>query len=304
MYTSHGTLTTQNTMLFRYELVATFLCVLILSGCTTSVQKTSREPMTPLLRVVVVESPNSVNLAVLRSVFAPDMPENSDEASKLVKSGMAEAETHTMAEMQNALINVGMTVLSSESIARSVNDLEINSVQTELSHEQANELHLVSGADGLLRFRITDYGQTPRAWRNWVIGFEVVSTVGIAAIAYSVPNTRPLAGAYLVTEAVEETAEAYTGFWALDKLSRPVRIEAEMFDLRTGELVWADSNTGLAKVHFIRLVTNIDAATRNDQLEDATHESVEKLIGRLVKSLASTGKLNGSDGQPPAVMPR
>jgi hypothetical protein len=195
--------------------------------------------------------------------------------------------------MQTAVTNLaGMVVLSSEAIARSVNHLQISSGE-KLSQETANELRIVSGAEGLLRFHITDYGQTPKTWQKWGIGFEVVSTIGIAAIAYAAPKTRPLAGAYLVTEAIEETAEAYTGFWALDKLGRPVRIKAELFDLHTGKTVWADSSTGLAEVRLVRLVTSVDAATRDTQLENATHESVEKLIDRLAKSQATVVKAEG-----------
>lgn len=282
-------------MVFRNALVATILCTLLLDGCATStVQVIAREPTAHPPQVVLIESSSDVDLPALRNVFSPDMPKDSEETIKLVKSGMTEAEIRAMAEMKNALTNIGMTVINSEAVTRRVNELEINRMHKKLSLDKAHELHLVSGADNLLRFRITDYGLTPKAWRNWVIGFEVVSTVGIAAIAYTTPELRPLAGVYLVTEAVEETAEAYTGFWALDKLSRPVRIEAEMFDLHTGEMLWADSNTGLARVHLIRLATHIDAATRNAQLEDATHESVEKLMGQMVKSLAHRDKISGN----------
>jgi hypothetical protein len=185
-----------------------------------------------------------------------------------------------------------MVVLSSEAITRSVNDLQINSAETKLRQETANELRIVSGAEGLLRFRVTDYGQTPKTWQKWVIGWEIVSTLGIAAIAYAAPKTRPLAGVYLVEESIEETIEAYSGFWALNKLCRPVRIEAELIDLRTGETVWADSNTGLAEVRLIRLVTTVDAATRDAQLEAATHESAEG----LVKSLMPAAKSSRSGG--------
>lgn len=282
-------------MVFRNALVATILCTLLLDGCATStVQVIAREPTAHPPQVVLIESSSDVDLPALRNVFSPDMPKDSEETIKLVKSGMTEAEIRAMAEMKNALTNIGMTVINSETVTRRVNELEISRMHKKLSPDQSHELHLVSGADNLLRFRITDYGLTPKAWRNWVIGFEVVSTVGIAAIAYTTPELRPLAGVYLVTEAVEETAEAYTGFWTLDKLSRPVRIEAEMFDLRTGEMLWADSNTGLARVHLIRLATHIDAATRNAQLEDATHESVEKLMGQMVKSLAHRDKISGN----------
>ena len=270
---------------FRDALVATLLSTLILGGCAgSSVRQIAREPAAGPLRVVLVETPNSVDPPALRRVFAPDLAEDSDEARKLVQSGVAKAEAQAMVEMQNALTLAGMVVLSSEAITRRVNDLQINSTQTILRQETANELRIVSGAEGLLRFRITDYGQTPKTWQKWVIGWEIVSTLGIAAIAYAAPKTRPLAGVYLVEESIEETIEAYSGFWALNKLCRPVRIEAELLDLRTGETVWADSNTGLAEVRLIRLVTSVDPATRDAQLEAATHEAAEGLIDGLVKS--------------------
>ena len=282
-------------MVFRNALVAILLFTLILGGCASStIQHFAREPADRPLRVVLVETPNTVDPTALRRVFGPDLAEDSDEARKLVQSGVAKAEAQAMAEMQRALSSSkGMVILSSEAIAHSVSDLQMNNAE-KLRKEAANELGTVSGADGLLRFHITDYGLTPKAWQNWVIGFEIVSTLGIAAVAYAVPKTRPFAGVYLVEESIEETVEAYSGFWALNKLCRPVRIEAELFDLRTGETVWADSNTGLAKVRLIRLVTSVDTATRDAQLEAATHESVEGLFDRLAKSLAAAAKSSGS----------
>ena len=268
-------------MFFRNLLGAALFSTLILGGCASSgFQGITRNPSTGPLRLILIESPNNVDPAALPGIFAPDLPEDSGEARALVGSGVKKAEARAMAEMQNALVNNGMKVLGSEAIERSVSDLKLNEAQ-KMNYEQANELRSASGADGLLRFRITDYGQTPRAWRKSVIAFEIVSTVGIAAVAYAAPATRAIAGTYLVTEAVEETVEAYTGFWALDKLCRPVRIEAELVDLRSGETVWDDSSTGLANIHLIQLVTHVDAATRNAQLEDATRDSVEKLAGRL-----------------------
>jgi len=282
--------------------LATLLFMLFLGGCASSnvpssrIQAVSLDPVVRPLRMVLVETPNSVEPAALRNVLAPDFPEGSGEANKLVESGVAEAEMVAMAEMRNALTTVGIKVVSSVTIARNVNESGEQQFAKELSIEQSKQIQLDSGADDLLRFHITDYGLTPRAWRNWVIGFEVVTTVGIAAIAYSVPETRPLAGVYLVTEAVEEGAEAYAGFWALNKLNRPVRIEAELFDLHTGKRVWADSNTGLAKVRLTRLAATIDASTRNALLKEATHESVEKLVGQLGHSLSGMDMSGGSAG--------
>lgn len=284
-------------MVLRNALAATLFSTLILGGCAGStVRRIEREPAAGPLRVVLAEIPIGIDPAALRRVLAPDVSEDSDEARKLVQSGVAKAEARAMTEVRNALAKaIGVLVVGSEAVANSVNDLQINSAE-KLRRETANELRLASGADALLRFRITDYGETPKTWQKWVIGWEVVSTLGIAAIAYAAPKTRPLAGAYLVEESVEETVEAYTGFWALDKLCRPVRIEAELIDLRTGQTVWADSNTGLAKVRLIRLVTTVDAATRDAQLESAAHASVEELIDRLARSLVPAVKSSDSSG--------
>jgi len=96
----------------------------------------------------------------------------------------------------------------------------------------------------MLRFGISDYGTTPKAWRQGIIVFEVVSTLDIAAIAYPRPATRTMASAYLVQEAIEESIEAYSGFWALDQVCRAVRVEAEMIDLKTGRRVCSYNETG------------------------------------------------------------
>lgn len=96
-------------MAFRNAPVATLLCMLLLGGCATStVQIIARDPAARPQQVVLIESPNSVDQAALRNVFAPDMPQDSEEASKLVKSDMAEVESRTMVEMKNALTNVAM----------------------------------------------------------------------------------------------------------------------------------------------------------------------------------------------------
>jgi hypothetical protein len=63
---------------------------------------------------------------------------------------------------------------------------------------------------------VSDHGLTPKAWRNGVITFEVVfevvSTLGVAAIACARPATRAIAGAYLAQKTIGEAIEAYSGF--------------------------------------------------------------------------------------------
>ena len=156
-------------------------------------------------------------------------------------------------------------------------------------------MHAASDADILLRFRITDYGVTPKSWRNAVIIFEVTSTLGIAAIAYAYPATRPIAGIYLIEEGIEETIQAYAGFWALDEVSRPVRIEAELITLDTGTQAWKSSATGLSDVGLTRLVRKVSAAERAAQLNSAIQDAAEKIVADLQKALPRLTKAGSGD---------
>src|SRR5258708_16043111 len=91
----------------RDTLVATLLSTLILGGCAGStVRQIAREPAAGPLRVGLVETPNSVDPPALRRVFAPDLPEDSDEARKLVQSAVAKAHAPAMVQMHSALTNL------------------------------------------------------------------------------------------------------------------------------------------------------------------------------------------------------
>ncbi|OYV93127.1 MAG: hypothetical protein B7Z60_09650 [Ferrovum sp. 37-45-19] len=153
-----------------------------------------------------------------------------------------------------------------------------------LTPEVAASLRASSGADALLRFGISDYGLTPKAWRHGVIAFEVVSTLGIAAIAYARPATRAIAGAYLAQETIEETIEAYSGFWTLDEVYRPVRVEAEMIDLHTGRRVWADSETGFSDRRLSRIFRTVTDEERKAQLSAALREAINKVVSDFQKA--------------------
>ena len=128
-------------------------------------------------------------------------------------------------------------------------------------------------ADAYLRIRVTDYGETPRRWEGAYITFEVVSTVAIGGGLYLHRITRPLAGAYLLEESIEEFGEGYAGFWALNRLSRPVRIEADLVDARTGKVLWHNAHTGLAGWHW-RNLRHMDEATRDRLLGASFNKAV------------------------------
>ena len=237
-------------------------------------------------KAVLVQTPMVRDDPAFNRLFAPDLPKDSLESRQAIKNAVDNAEVRALAQMQKAFeTQAEIKIDNSEVVSRVINELQINNADTVITRAMAERLHAASDADVLLRFRITDYGVTPKSWRNAVIMFEVTSTLGIAAIAYAYPATRPIAGIYLVEESIEETLEAYAGFWALNEVSRPVRLEAELITLNTGTQAWKSSATGLSDLGLTRLVRKVSAAERDAQLNSAIQEAAEKIVADLRKVL-------------------
>ncbi len=267
------------------------LAVLIgfgVGGCATIQphQQGAQDLISRPQKIVLVQEPMVVDDAALHDQFAPDLAKNSPESGRIVRDTVGSAQAHASTDLKSAIENqAGISIIDSEAAARAIEELRINNADTVVTREMAEQLRAVSGADAILRFRITDYGVTPKSWRNAVIVFEVTSTLGIAAIAYVKPATRAIAGVYLVTEAIEETAEAYTGFWALDEVCRPVRIEAELIMLDSGIQAWKSSATGFSDVRLTRLVRKVSATERDAQLDSAIHDAVNDVVADLRRTL-------------------
>ena len=158
---------------------------------------------------------------------------------------------------------------------------------TTISQEEADSITRTTGADALLKYKITDYGLTPRSWRAGYITFEVTSTLAIAGVIAYAGSTvaKTAAGAYLVQEGAEETAESYAGFWALDVECRPVRIEAELINLHPISMVWSTNDTGLADVRLSRLIRKVGPSEVDNQLNQATTYAVKDVVAALSNSL-------------------
>ncbi len=132
-------------------------------------------------------------------------------------------------------------------------------------------------ADAYLRIRVTDYGETPRRWKGAYVTFEVAATLLVAGALYVHEATRPLAGAYLLEEGIEESTEAYAGFWALNRLSRPVRIEADVVDGADGKVLWRTAHTGLARWRLGNLRRD-DPSARDALLAASMQRAVQRLL--------------------------
>ncbi len=222
----------------------------------------------------------------VRGVVTEGKPKADPQAEQETTQTIDDAQAQAMAEMDSAFAAFpGLHVNDSPlKLPLELDRFPIVRRNEPLTPGVLAALRDTSNADALLRFGISDYGRTPKEWRNAVITFEVVSTLGIAAVAYARPATRSLAGVYLAQETVEETVEEYSGLWALDEVYRPVRVEVEMIDLHTGRRVWADTQTGFSDRRLSRLYSTVTRVERKAQLRAALHEAIAKVVRDFQKS--------------------
>lgn len=157
---------------------------------------------------------------------------------------------------------------------------DVSQMGRPLSRLGLEKLHGSYPADEYIRLRITDYGETPKRWEGTYVTFEVVTTLGIAAALYAHKVTRAIAGAYLLEESIEEFGEGYAGFWALNRLSRPVRIETDILDGETGQLLRRDTHVGLARWRW-RHLWHMDDSTRDQLLEASMRKALRPLIANV-----------------------
>lgn len=244
------------------------------------------------MKLLVIESPMHISSKKLRPVLATDAVKAADSGT-MAMAGEMHAEARALSSMTSALIrDARFSVISTPSgESQLVKAIAERSLDQPITLNEASRLRDDTGADALLRFGITDYGLTPAAWRKGYIAFEVVSTLAITgAIAYSGSTAaKAAAGAYLTQEAVEETAEAYAGFGALNVLSRPVRVKARLIQLSPLRTVWEDARTGLSTTNLSRLVRKVSADEKRLQLDQSTDAATQE-VGTELSAALSNGK--------------
>ncbi len=237
------------------------------------------------VKLLVSEVPPEISKDRIQAVLAPDA--KADSISPDIARGMEHAQHYVLTTMNERLsINKKIAVITPPE-SPDVNRILNQNFDDLPTQADADLLRKETGADAQLRFRITDYGLTPKAWRNGYITFEVTSTLAIAGIiAYSGSTAaRAAAGGYLAQETFEETTEAYAGFWALDVTTRPVRLQAELVRLNPVGIIWKDVNTGLSKFRLSRLTRKIGVEERSHQLDNASDHAVDSIVANLAKAL-------------------
>lgn len=262
-----------------------------LGGCATTNEQLTRAHLRLPLKIVVMQTPMTIDAGRLQKVLAPDVKQELTASDELLVRDAKKAQASALAAMDAALAKQsGLIVVTPPTDEEHfTNEIQGRDFKTVISQEEADHIRATTGADALLRFRITDYGYTPKSWRTGYITFEVATTLALAAVIAYAGSTvaKGAAGAYLAQETVEETAEGYTGFWALDAVCRPVRIEAELIRLNPVATVWKTSDTGLSDVRLSRLTRKVGSAERDGQLNQSTDYAVQDIASNLSSAVES-----------------
>lgn len=268
----------------------TLLCAagLGLGGCASTQQITHAHMHLPV-KVVVVEAPMTIDAGRLQSVMAPASKKKLSTKDEPIAQAIKRSEQHALVAMNSVLAKQPEFVVIKPTTAAKqyLDEVQNDNSHSAIPQKTATRIQADTGADAILRFRITDYGLTPPSWRTGYITFEVASTLAIATvIAYSgYAAAKAAAGAYLTQEAVEETAEGYAGFWSLDVVYRPVQIEAELIRLQPINIVWKSRDTGLSDTSLTRLTRQVDARELYKQLDQSTNYAVKDIVLDLSQAL-------------------
>lgn len=265
--------------------------VFVLGGCATTTMQTESSLEKPV-KVLVLQSPMASDTKRLQKVLAPQVKHALSVSDVPISQGIQHAQDY-------ALENIKLDLAKHSKIIVVVPTMEgkpffdkvrSQSLEAPISQSEADRIRRLTGADALLKFNITDYGLTPRAWKSGYITFEVVTTLGFAAIIAYAGTTvaKAAAGAYLVQETAEETAEAYAGFWGVNKIYRPVRLKAELVQLNPVKILWKARDTGLSKTRISRLTRKIGKSELDLQLNQSTDDAVNSIVTALSDYLNET----------------
>lgn len=274
-----------------YYLLFVILIGSWLSGCATTTMQLARSPLERPIKVLVLQKPMTINPENLQKVLAPNIKQSLTISDEPLAQGVTLAQDHVLGKMGAELAKQSNTavVVPPAGAQPLLDKLRSKPLEASITQEEADSIQRTTGADALLKFQITDYGLTPQSWKKGYITFEVVTTLAIAAaIYYTGYNVaKAAAGAYLIQETAEETAEAYTGFWALNVIYRPVRIKAELIQLHPVVTVWKGRDTGMSNRRLSRLTEKVSPSEVKQQLNQSSDDAVKTIVGALSKYLSN-----------------
>ncbi|MDE2623593.1 MAG: hypothetical protein KGM83_10435 [Betaproteobacteria bacterium] len=248
-------------------------CVLaLLSGCASTPLPLASAPADPATRLVLLELPPTVAPQTLQRLYGKDDDHALDEPA--LARLRQDIQQRFDIDLQAALKEAGLAL----SVTR-LPDTAGLAVGQPVAQPALQALQAAHPARYYLRLSVSDFGETPRSWMDSYVIFEVTTTGAITAWLYSNPPTRALAGVYLAQETLEEVAEGYSGFWLVNRLSRPVRIGEDLVG-RDGQVLWQGSETGQADWRWTNL-WHMDEARRQALLDASLQRAARKVAQAL-----------------------
>lgn len=162
---------------------------LALSGCATAPKPDTQflaRPLKVKLAQVAVRDRDAV-----RSVVAPDQPKDAPAAEQETNQAIKAAQSQALADMTGAFAAFpGLRIDSSPlTLPPALDGFPILKREVSIAPDVLAALRTASDANAVLRFGISDYGLTPKAWRSGVITFEVVPRS--ASLPLPMPDRRP-----------------------------------------------------------------------------------------------------------------
>lgn len=164
------------------------------------------------MRVAVVELPIAHTVRRLRLVSSDPRPKERAAERSLIEMKLRQAEDDAKASMIEALEWKGEFLVEKNEAAQSlVKALDLANDDRPIPLDRLDQFRQKTGVDAILRFRISDYGRTPRKVLKWIYAGTFAWIAGVITVAALNSNTRPYIGAYIGTEVVQEGAELYLG---------------------------------------------------------------------------------------------
>lgn len=267
--------------------------VFSLGGCTSTtglMALAQTHPSSPI-KMIVLQTPMTVEHDRLKAVFGKKLPENTPLPETVIQEQENKAQERARATINHALASQQpFVVVPTPTDNPIIHTLEDQDFDAPMTQDDADRIALDTGSDAILKYRITDYGLTPVAWRKAYVTFEITSTLAIAgSIALIGTKAARTAGAvYIAEEGTEELAEGYAGFWAFNEVCRPVRIEAELIRLKPVKIIWKTADTGTSDIRLSRIFRKINSKELDDQLMQSTDHAASTVVKRLTVLLKAS----------------
>ncbi len=267
-----------NTRILKWVVL---VCAVALSGCAVLPDSLRGNPHFsvadhPVRKLVVAEVPTDAPVESWGQITSAPPPKDSQTEKKEISSRLEATSDEAAVWAASLLQGQGFQILPMEPME----SVKLTAGDAAIPPETLKKIRSTTGADAVFRFHITDMGSIPKIYDRWITIGTIGFITGAVALAYSDPVTRKYIGVYLLSEVIQEGAEAYGGYSLIDSYYRFARIEAELIDTRSGKTIWQDAATCAGQG---KMLTEYPAEIR-DKTETKISVALRRALGELVSS--------------------